>query len=235
MAEALLVDGRLTWLKQHTGERRRLALAVLDVAVRLLGVRCLRPPPRLRAGLACELEHRRLHELAARGVPVPRVLGHGEATLLLEDGGPSLARLLRRAGPAEAERLMGLAASELLRAHLAGCCVGQPVARNIAVDTQGCLRFLDLEEDPLQVMALAEAQARDWLLFTSGSVRHARLPLGVLAAVIGHCLCQCPPEVQRQVRGAVSRLRFLPALCRFAGRRAQGIGDSVLILRRALA
>ncbi|KAG1182538.1 hypothetical protein G6F35_015574 [Rhizopus arrhizus] len=208
MAEALLVEGRRTWLKQHTGERRRLALAVLDVVVRLLGLRCLRPPPRLRAGLACELEHRRLRELAARGVPVPRVLGHGEATLLLEDGGPSLARLLRRAGPAEAERLMGLAAGELLRAHPA---ISRWTRR-------------------------AACASSIWKKTRcSGSVRHARLPLGVLAAVIGHCLRQGTPEVQRQVRGAVSRLRFLPALCRFSGRRAQGLGDSVLILRRALA
>ncbi|WP_049457395.1 hypothetical protein [Stenotrophomonas maltophilia] len=235
MVEPLQIAGRRTWLKQHDGERRWLALAALDLGVRLLGLRCLRPPPRLKAEQACQLERRRLRELAAHGVPVPRVLGHGETALLLEDGGPSLAQRLRRCAPGEAEHLMRLAANELLRVHLAGCCVGQPVARNIAVDEACCIRFLDLEEDPLQVMALAEAQARDWLLFISGTVRHAGLPACALVAVLGHCLRQTGPDVQQLLRGAVCRLRFLPALCRFAGRRARGLGDSVLILRRALA
>lgn len=146
MVEPLQIAGRRTWLKQHDGERRWLALAALDLGVRLLGLRCLRPPPRLKAEQACQLERRRLRELAAHGVPVPCVLGHGETALLLEDGGPSLAQRLRCCGPGEAEHLMRLAANELLRVHWAGCCVGQPVARNIAVDEAGCVRFLDLEE-----------------------------------------------------------------------------------------
>ena len=234
MVEPLQVAGRRTWLKQHDGARRRIALGALDLGVRLLGLRCLRPPPRLAAEDACRLERRRLRELAAHGVPVPRILGHGETTLLLEDGGPSLAHCLRQADPQRAEQLMRQAAGELLRVHRAGCCVGQPLARNITIDDQGRVRFLDLEEDPLQVMGLAQAQARDWLLFASGSVRHARLPHATLAAVIGPCLRQTDADVQRQLRAALYRLRFLPALCRLGGHRARGLGDSVRVLRSAL-
>ncbi|WMJ69473.1 serine/threonine protein phosphatase [Stenotrophomonas sp. 24(2023)] len=235
MAEPLhLADGRV-WLKQHDGLRRRVLLGTLGLTARALRVPCLRPPPRLSALQARDVELRRLLELAERGIPVPRVLGHSDSALLLEDGGPSLAHCLRNADDHKAEALLRQAARQLLRAHRAGCCIGQPVARNITVAQDGQLRFIDLEDDPLQVMDLAQAQARDWLLFISGSIRHAPLPVGAYVAVIGHCLRQATPEVQQQLREAVSRLRYLPALCRLGGHRAQGVGRSVQVLRRALA
>lgn len=235
MAEPLhLADGRV-WLKQHDGLRRRVLLRTLDITARALGVPCLRPAPTQSASQARDVELRRLVELAERGIPVPRVLGQSDSALLLEDGGPSLAQCLRQADEPKAEALLRQAARQLLRAHRAGCCIGQPLARNITVADDGQLRFIDLEEDPLQVMDLAQAQARDWLLFISGSIRHARLPSGAFVAVIGHCLRQSSPDVQALLRQAAWRLRYLPALCKLGGRRARGVGHTVHALRRALS
>lgn len=234
MVEPFHLDGRRVWVKWHQGERRRLALGVLDVTVRLLGLACLRPPPRLAAADACRLETRRLQHLHARGVAVPELLAQGETLLVLADGGPSLAHCLRGADEDRAKALLEAAGAALAHAHAAGCCIGQPLARNIVVSSDDRIRFLDVEEDPLAVMNLAQAHARDWLLFATGSLRHADLPDSALVRLMRDCLHEVSAEVRRDMQQVLSRLAVLALLCRFAGKRARAMRRSMAIMRRAL-
>ncbi len=56
-------------------------------------------------------------------------------------------------------------------AHARGAYFGQPLPRNLTWDGDK-VGFIDFEEDPLEVMDLSEAQARDWLMFGYGVAKY---------------------------------------------------------------
>lgn len=165
---------------------------------------------------------------------MPELLAESETMLMLADGGPSLAHSLRQADEARAVVLLRAAGAALAHAHAVGCCIGQPMARNIVVASDDTICFLDVEEDPLQVMDLAQAHARDWLLFATGSLRHAKLPEATLMQLMQESMKGTPAGVRQDVLQVLSRLNLLSWLCRFGGRRARAMRRSMAILRRAL-
>ncbi len=227
-------QGEPAWFKRHGGSSRRLRLRVLDALMRILGLSALRPPPHPVGAEACATEARRLDELAALGVSVPRVLARGDDYLILSDEGSTLAGSLRQGTPEEAAALFSRAVAEIAGAHAKGAWLGQPQARNITMDAAGKLCFIDFEEDPGEVMGLPEAQARDWLVFLAGTVRHLPHGVEVLARQLAPSLARARPEVRRIMELTSSRLRFLGVLANFSGSRAAGLGKAVRVLRRAL-
>lgn len=223
--------GQTAWRKCHGGGSRRWRLRALDLVVRALGLTALRPPPHPVGGEASAIELRRLSELSARGVRVPRVLAQDTCCLVLSDLGPTLASVLRESDPDTAARWFSLAAAEIARIHSAGAYLGQPQARNMAIDGQGHIGFLDFEEDPLEVMSLEDAQVRDWLLFMAGTVRHVPHDAVQLGQMLQEPLSDVPEGVREKLSDAVSRLGFIAGLNRFEGRRAGGLGKAVKALR----
>jgi hypothetical protein len=228
------LDGHPAWLKRYGGGRRRFRLGLLDWVVRALGVPVLRPPPRRAGDAARRTEQRRLQQLRSSNVHVPRVLKQGESFLVLSDMGETLASRLRRATPDEAERLLAAAVQTIAEVHRAGLYLGQPLARNITLDQAGRIGFLDFEEDPGEVLTIAQAQARDWLVFAAGVARHAPLDEVRLARQMGEALGRVPLEVRGLLDASVGRLDFLRPLTARLGRRAAGIGRAVASLQRAL-
>src|SRR5690606_41218191 len=87
------------------------------------------------------------------------------------------ARGARRAPPAAASTDV----------HRRGGYLSQPWPRNLTVH-EGGIGFLDFEEDPGEVMSLAHAQARDWLLFAYGTMRFYRDRPETLAGVLRRVL-----------------------------------------------
>ena len=108
----------------------------------------------------------RLRALAAAGVPVPEVL-HVETT-------SSCSACARRAASicccsrAQADRGGYAACRRWWTLHAHDQYLSQAFARNFiaAGDT---LAMIDFEDDPLEVMPLAQAQARDWLAYLHSS------------------------------------------------------------------
>ena len=82
-------------------------------------------------------------------------------------GSNDLARALREQGSG-AYGLWMAAMEHLLLVHARGQYLSQCFARNIIVsdDFRG---MIDFEDDPLEVMTLEQAQARDWLIFLQSS------------------------------------------------------------------
>lgn len=228
-------EGRPAWRKRYGGGSRRLRLKLLDWVVRGLGVPVLRPPPRHPGDAGRRVEQRRLQELHASGVHVPQVLEAGNGFLVLADMGSTLAGRLRQVDPVEAGRLLAAAAQEVARVHAAGLYLGQPLARNITLDEAGHIGFLDFEEDPGEVLPIAQAQARDWLVFAAGVARHAPFDDAWLARIIRPALDGVPEEARSLLRTSVGRLGFLRPLTARLGRRAAGIGKALASLQRALA
>lgn len=228
------IDGRAAWLKRYGRQRRVLRLRAMDLLARRLGVPALRPPPRHPGQAGRDVEKRRLEELALLQVRVPHVLGHGADCLILSDLGQTLSHRLRQATPQEAGALVASAATAIARVHKSGGYLGAPMGRNIAIDSQGCVGFLDFEEDPGEVMPLAQAQARDWLLFVAGVARHAPLSEDELSTMLAPSLREGPRGLREALGAAVARLSFLRGLARWPFRGAASLGKAVGSLQRAV-
>jgi hypothetical protein len=168
---------------------------------------------------ALHAEADRLRRAKALGIPVPDVLHDGEDALLLSDCGESLAARLRREGdPARREAFLVDGIRALSALHARGLCHGRPFVRDMAV-RDGVVHLLDFEEDPLRLMPLAKAQARDvWLYLQSAS----RFTGGDGDALVRIFRAWGPPDalpVRRELARFVRLLKPLRALAeRLPGR-----------------
>lgn len=232
--ESILVQGQAAWLKAYGAEERRvLRLGALDALARMLRIRALRPPPHAGGAEARRIEARRLAELDALGVHVPHIMGESESVLVLSDLGQTLAQRLREAGDDDA-RIDALTASvvaAIARAHRDGAYFGQLLPRNIAIDDDGIVGFLDFEEDPLQVMSLRDAQTRDWLLFAFGMTRYYEQRPQVLADLIAGALRDALQEVGERTAQAGRQLDRIARSVRWMGRVARPLVTSVVVLQ----
>ncbi len=189
------------------------------------GVTLLRAVPAHGGARAQEIEIERLRSLRAAGVRVPEVL-HVEADffVLSELVGPSLVRLVERGGPAGFEAWRrGLAT--LTDTHARGGYLSHAFARNF-IATDAGLAMIDFEDDPLAVMTLAEAQARDWLAYLHSTAWMLDTAPGVARDTAAAVLETESTEVRRLVQAASRRLavlRFLPRSRSVFGREVVGI------------
>lgn len=228
-------EGEPAWHKQYGGRERRWRLRLLDLLVRLFGITALRPPPHPVGTEARALEAGRLRQLAAAGVRVPRILAEGDSHLVLSDLGETLPGRLRGPDPDSAGAWFVRAARSIAGVHAGGNYLGQPQARNIVVDAEGRIGFIDFEEDPRQIMDLADAQARDWLLFMAGTARHVPHTGPELGGLLRPILRAASPQVRESLQRAVRRLGFLGVLARLRGPRVAGLGKAVLATATAMS
>ncbi|MET3930205.1 tRNA A-37 threonylcarbamoyl transferase component Bud32 [Lysobacter sp. OAE881] len=223
------LDGRTVWLKRHDGGRRRVRLAALGLVARGLRLPALRPPRRRVGDEACRIEKRRLRELAMHGVSVPDVVTYGDGFLVLSDMGCSMAAELSSAPASLREPLIEAAARALACVHARGGYVGQPLARNMTVRPDG-IGFIDLEEDPGEVMPLLQAQARDWLLFATGFAHHA--PDAEAFALLLARVLSTQPQLADELTRVARRLRAVEFACERMGSRARRIALSLRSFRQ---
>lgn len=230
----LRLDSGHAWLKRYGAERRVLRLRAMDWVARRLDIAALRPPPRHVGRDGLDVEQRRIEELSQLDVRVPQVLGRGRDCLLLSDIGQTLAHRLRHGTAQQSRQLLCAAAAAIAEVHARGGYLGAPVARNLTVDAQGRIGFLDFEEDPGEVMPVAQAQTRDWLVFTAGVAHHVPFGERELSDILSTALPDGESEVRGQLLHAVGRLSFLKRSTRWLGRRATALGKAVGSLQRAL-
>lgn len=228
------VEGGVAWFKRYGSARRALRMRAMDWTAMRLGVTPLRAPPRHVGPDGRRVEQRRLTELASLDVNVPRVLAQGDDCLLLSDMGQTLADRLRRSGPDEARTLVSRAVEAIAAVHARGAYLGAPVARNLTVDADGRIGFIDFEDDPGEVMPLADAQARDWLVFSAGVSRHVPFDEQELAGLLAAGLRRERPPSRSALARTVERLGFLRRPTAWLGGRAAGIGKALGSLRRAI-
>jgi tRNA A-37 threonylcarbamoyl transferase component Bud32 len=154
------------------------------------------------------IEIARLGALHAAGVAVPQV--HHVAPqyfVMTYLGDNDLARALRVQGP-KAYGLWMAAMEHLLLVHARGQYLSQCFARNIIVSD----RFeglIDFEDDPLEVMTLEQAQARDWLIYLQSTLFNLALEPERLDAALNEVLERESVPVRAVLRHAAGRLSWL--------------------------
>ncbi|HHA2390995.1 TPA: serine/threonine protein phosphatase, partial [Stenotrophomonas maltophilia] len=212
MVEPIVIEGQRAWLKQYGKGSRAVALGLLNFVARRFHLDALRPPPHRGGDAARETEARRLGELQAQGVNVPDVLGSGHAALVIGDNGSSFNTCLRQADEAGRDRLVMAAMQAIAEAHARGAYFGQPLPRNLTWDGQK-VGFIDFEEDPLEVMDLSEAQARDWLMFGYGVAKYYADRPEQLQAMMAEAMGEAQAPVREHVHAVSGRLRSLARVC----------------------
>lgn len=235
MTELIEISGRRAWLKQYDSASRHWRLAALDAFARKLELAPLRPPPHYVGMQAKSVEKRRIGELRALHIPVPEVLAEGDSMLVLSDIGPTLSHHLNlcRHDPQRIDLLVGKAVAAISSAHGRGAYLGQPWPRNLTFDQQ-TVGFIDFEEDPLDVMTLEQAQARDWLLFAYGVARYFGDRIQVLENLLREGLGSVGRGVALEVGQVVTRLDLIMPLLRKAGRSGRSIARSIASLQGAV-
>lgn len=237
MVQKFSLGGRIAWLKRYdpdTWIRPTLVRLWNGIAARL-DLAALRSPPRHAGEEAKQIELRRIETLRACGAPVPRVLGEGPRSLILSDMGPTLAHRLKRLKSAnDADILVRRTAQAIGEIHRHGGYLGQAFARNITVGERG-VGFIDFEEDPSEIMTLVQAQARDWVLFTTGVGPYFTGRMDALGDLIREEALDVEPQVALEVRRIVRRLGFVERVGRFLGRKAAAMGTAVGAMRRGFA
>ena len=155
-------------VKRQRAPRPAWRYRLLNGFATLADLPLLRAVPAHGGTRAQQIEVTGLRQLAAAGVPVPRLL-HVEADVIVQShlGDQRLDLLLRRADAAQWWR-RGLQTLVALQARWQ--YLSQAFARNF-IASGDKLVMIDFEDDPLEVMPLEQAQARDCLAYLHSSAR----------------------------------------------------------------
>jgi tRNA A-37 threonylcarbamoyl transferase component Bud32 len=206
---------------------------LLNGFARLAGLPLLGATPAHGGARAQQIELRRLQQLASAGVPVPQVL-HVDDDFFVQSfvGEQRLDALLQRPDAALWWQ-RGLRA--LVALHAQGQYLSQAFARNF-IASGDRLVMIDFEDDPLEVLTLHQAQARDWLAYLHSSARVLRTHGAAHeAAAIDTLRAELAAEsapVRALVADAARRLRWVQRLHAGDGR---GWRRHVAILQSAVA
>ncbi len=202
-----LPEGRML-VKGQRPLRGPVAHRVLNLFAWLAGAPYLKAVPVHGGARSQAIEIGRLAALRAAGIAVPQV--HHVATdyfVMSHIGSNDLARALREQG-SQAYGPWMAAMEHLLLVHARGQYLSQCFARNIMVSDhfEG---LIDFEDDPLEVMTLAQAQARDWLLYLQSTLVNLALEPDRLDATLHAVLSRESEPVRGVLRDAARRLSWL--------------------------
>lgn len=164
--ERVEIGGRAVWVKCARAKSIHPGHYAQWLGALLTPDPIFRPAPPERGDAASRGEAARLRAFAAGGFAVPDILFEGKGVLVLSDCGRNLLDLLnglRAADDAQAhDDLLTLFVVCLGKAHAAGLVHGRPHPRDMFLRGHE-IGYLDFEQDPLAVMDLDRARARDAL------------------------------------------------------------------------
>ena len=181
---------------------------LMNVFTWLLGVPYLQAVPVHGGARSQKIEIMRLRALRTAGLPVPQVHHVGDDYFVMSYlGSNDLARCLREQG-SQAFPLWQQAMEQLLEVHAQGQYLSQCFARNIIVSDR-LEGLIDFEDDPLEVMGLVEAQARDWLVYLQSTLWNLAPDAAQLDAALHHVLERESAPVRAVLRHAARRLAWL--------------------------
>ncbi|WEV48276.1 hypothetical protein OZX61_08280 [Acinetobacter sp. ESL0695] len=168
--ESYIVDGIKVWLKKASIRHPWWIYLPLLWLSKFLNLQILTPVPNYggRKSILCEMK--RIRELHHIGISVPEILAETHDGVLIQDisyTDQGLMQLDEALGRQESlnDRIILLrkAIIEIKKIHAKESYLSEAFARNILVDSQFNISFIDFETDPGYFLDLQTCQARDWL------------------------------------------------------------------------
>lgn len=171
-----VLDNKTVWYKYPVPPKTRIWHILQRIAATATGMPIIRSTLSAGGGQALRDEASRLQNFQDKGFHAPAILAAHDDMIVLADAGPQFRDVLDRHGDRNAQAaLLKTAMQEMVRLHGAGLAHGRPYMRDMTWKDD-TLYFLDLEEDPVKVMPVATAQARDIWIFLSAACRYATIP-----------------------------------------------------------
>ncbi|MFK4825053.1 serine/threonine protein phosphatase [Paenochrobactrum sp. BZR 588] len=225
------IDGRTLWIKRYDVEAVPLPRRLHSRLSRFMPYAFMRSPHIEDSEGQRARELRKMQAFESAGLHVPDMVWTQENVVVLGDATPiQQVRLdaLKRTDPQAHDRILIECAEALAKVHANGLCHGRPHPRDF-FSVRSEVGFLDFEEEPEAVMALATAQARDlWLMFFQISSQ-ARLPETSAQAFAAYRVI-APEDVIRELNKIVDFFRFTIRPLRFLKRFYLG-GDGKRLLK----
>lgn len=222
--EKILFEGKSAWIKRPEAQRSN----VFSFLHRCLGffLPAALQPTGARGGMASLLdEATRLTAFAAASVRVPQVLEVSGDYIILSDCGPQLRSVLRRTDNRDEVRmLLEKAVVNLAGLHARNLTHGRPHLKDMTLYEDN-IYLLDLEEDPLSVMALGHAQARDVWLVLASSTEFCKAPFDDLTTLLALYQKHAKTDIFPQLQALGRDLRVFRRLIGFV--RAQNVSRDV--------
>lgn len=163
-------DGQRLWVKTIKHSKKRIGHRVQKLLAKLIPLRMLRVTVNEGGLSALKSEISRLDSFRKNGIHAPHVLYHTDTQIIMTDAGIVLQDVLDgETDEKKRHELLARAARILAEIHQKHLFHGRPYMKDFIYDRKTkTLGFIDLEEDPLQVMSAEEAQARDVWVFLAG-------------------------------------------------------------------
>lgn len=216
-------EGQRAWVKTVPPKKQTLSFCAKKKWAALLSPLAMaRPTTTCGLGIL-RLESKRLRELAKLGAPVPSILKETQDSLVIADAGLNLEKVIKRSDDPKRFALLMKAIESIQRLHTLETAHGRGMLKDMVINDQGHISFIDLAEDPLSHMTLAQAKGRDWLMFLFSALpftqesQQVKLIEVVKAAMDPLTL----KEFKRTIR-LIKRLQFLmPVLSKWGAKDGQ--------------
>lgn len=172
---AIITNQGNYWLKKAAPARGFFRYHALNLFSRILRLPLLKAVPQPGGNAAIQTGVNRIKALDSCDVLVPQIIIHDDSWLLTRDVGTSIIDELKSTATHQARRqqLFKACLSSIKEVHLKNQYLSQAFIRNMLLHNEQSMQvaFIDFEDDPLTVMGLPEAQARDVLLFVNSTAR----------------------------------------------------------------
>lgn len=162
-------DGGSLWVKTIKQSKRKIGHRFQRLLSQMVPLGMLRVTVSAGGIEALKAEVGRLEAFRVNGINVPEVLYHTDTQFIMTDTGLTLAKIFADE-PNNPDHFKKMEEATLMLAELHGKGLfhGRPYMKDFVYNSEiELMGLIDLEEDPLQVMTSAEAQARDVWLFLS--------------------------------------------------------------------
>lgn len=181
---------------------------LLNLTAGLLNSPFLKAAPAWGGERAQGIETRRLQILADLGFPVPPLLHVDREFFVMGSlGDDNLAHIIQTQ-PEQAYDAWLRGGDLLLRVHTQDQYLSQAFARNFILH-DSTLGLIDFEDDPLEVMSLAQAKVRDWLAYLHSTVWLMPSHQTKMTKQLDAWLDQEAMEVQALMQQAAKRLGWM--------------------------
>lgn len=232
--------GQRYWLKKSAPNRGFWRYQALNLFSLLSRLPLLKAVPQQGGRTALNTEIRRIKQLSKVGIEVPNLVAQAADWLLLQDLGDSAVGFFKDSSVSKLQKqsLLRACLQAMRSLHDEQLYLSQAFVRNLIVIKQQPwhIGFIDFEDDPLEVMDLAQAQARDLLLFVDSVARFFMHDQAFFKNCIDEFLCDHNPQVKQWLRQTVVRLNWVTRvpLQRYLGHDYQKLKMGLLALYNSL-
>lgn len=200
-------NDQLVWMKRRPFSKKNHWHKLQGILARLVKRPTFAPTATVGGSDSLRYEAERLRSFSVKNIPVPNVLAVTEHFMLTEDVGLQLQNYLYTLTDAqEIQQRLTQAISTVRDMHQAGLCHGRPSLRDMTIKN-GIISLIDLEENPLQVMQLAQAQARDIWLFLNSAARFCDDDVRLLKDLFHAYRTDISPDTLQELKKMVKQLK----------------------------